>query len=101
MDLNQLMAQAQAMQSRLTQLEDELKAREYTGTQGGEDGVIVTVNGDFEVLSVTISDALMKEDKEMLQDMVLIAVNNAIEAAKKDREEKLGSAAGGLNIPGL
>lgn len=101
MDLNQLMAQAQAMQNKLSQMEEELKAKEYTGTQGGKDGVTVVVNGELEVQSVAIADDLMKEDKEMVQDMVLIAVNNAIEAAKKDREEKLGSAAGGLNIPGL
>lgn len=101
MDFNQLMAQAQAMQNKLSQMEEELKAKEYTGSQGGEDGVTVVVNGDLEVQSVTIADDLMKEDKEMVQDMVLIAVNDAIEKAKKDREEKLGAATGGLNIPGL
>jgi DNA-binding YbaB/EbfC family protein len=101
MDLNQLMAQAQAMQKQLSEMEEELKAKEYTGTQGGDEGVTAVVNGDLEVQSITIADDLMKEDKEMVQDMVLIAVNDAIAKAKKDREEKLGSAAGGLNIPGL
>ena len=102
MDLQKLMKQAKEMQKELGKIEEELEAKIYEGSSGGSDGVIVKVNGKNEVQEVTIPDELMDlENKEMLQDMVLIAVNEALTKANAEREEKMGSLAQGMNIPGM
>lgn len=102
MDIQKLMRQAQKMQSDLAKIEEEINQAEYTGTSGGAEGVSVTVNGKFEVQEVRIPEELMEKDsREMLQDMLLIAMNEAVSAARKDREDRIGAAAGGLNLPGM
>ncbi|MCI5722453.1 MAG: YbaB/EbfC family nucleoid-associated protein [Erysipelotrichaceae bacterium] len=101
MDIQKLMEQARQMQNNLGKIEDELNQTEYEGKAGGN-GVKVVINGKNEVQSVEIADDLMSLDnKEMLQDLLLIAVNEAVDKAYQDREEKLGSATNGLNLPGM
>ena len=101
MDIQKLMEQARQMQDNLGRIEEELNATGYEGKAGGN-GVKVVVNGRNEVQSVEIADDLMTVDnKEMLQDLILIAVNEAVEKAFQDRENKLGSATSGLNLPGM
>ena len=101
MDIQKLMEQARQMQDNLGKIEEELNATEYEAKAGGN-GVKVVVNGRNEVQSVEIADDLMSVDnKEMLQDLILIAVNEAVEKAFQDRENKLGSATSGLNLPGM
>ena len=101
MDIQKLMEQARQMQDNLGRIEEELNATKYEGKAGGN-GVKVVVNGRNEVQSVEIADDLMTVDnKEMLQDLILIAVNEAVEKAFQDRENKLGSATSGLNLPGM
>ena len=101
MDIQKLMEQARQMQDNLGKIEEELNATEHEGKAGGN-GVKVVVNGRNEVQSVEIADDLMSVDnKEMLQDLILIAVNEAVEKAFQDRESKLGSATSGLNLPGM
>ena len=102
MDIQKLMEQAQAMQQNLGKIQEELNATIYEGVSGSDEGVKVKVNGANEVQEVLISEELMNpDDREMLQDMILIAVNNAVEKAAADREDKLGVMASGMNIPGL
>ncbi len=102
MDIQKLLQQAQAMQKQLADMEDELNEKVYEGTSGGSNGVKVEINGGYEVQSITIGDDLMDlENKEMLQDMLLLAMNQALEEIAKDKEENLGSVTGGLNIPGM
>ena len=102
MDLEKLMREAQKMQESLNEIDNELAETIYEGNSGGESGVIVKVNGRNEVQEVLINDDLMNvEDKEMLQDMIVVAANDAVAKASKDREDKLGAAAAGVNIPGL
>ena len=102
MDIQKLMEQAKMMQDNLGKIQEELEETIYEGSTGGSEGVSVKINGRNEVQEVIISDDLMNvDDKEMLQDMILIAVNAAVEKAANDREEKLGSATQGLNIPGF
>ncbi len=102
MDIQKLMAQAQQMQKNLANIEEELAETIYEGNSGGSDGVTVKINGRFEMQEVIIGTDLMNpDDREMLQDMILIAQNAAVEKAAKDKEEKLGAAAGGLKIPGM
>lgn len=97
MDLNAIMAQAKQMQEDLQKTQAELEDKIYEGTSNG---IQIKVNGRFEAQEVIIPQELM-DDKEMLQDMILIAFNNAVDAATKDKEEKLGEATKGLNIPGM
>lgn len=102
MDIQKLMQQAQKMQSDLTKIQEELDQTEYTGNSGGSSGVSVTVNGRNEVQSVNIAEELMSADnREMLQDMLLIAMNEAVRKAAEDRETKVGNAAGGFRLPGM
>ncbi len=97
MDLNALMKQAKQMQDDLKQAQTELENQIYEGTSNG---IVIKMNGKNEVQSVIIPQELM-DDKDMLQDMMLIAFNNAVEAVEKDREAKMGEATKGLNIPGM
>lgn len=101
MDLTRLMQQAQKMQNQLGKVEKELAETNFIGVSGGED-VKVVVNGKNEVLSVEIKDELLSVDnKEMLQDLVMIAFNNAIKEISDARDLKMKSITGGVNIPGM
>ena len=101
MDIQKLMEQARQMQDNLGKNEEELNATEYEGKASGN-GVKVVVNGRNEVQSVEIADDLMSIDnKEMLQDLILIAVNEAVDKSFQDRENKLGSDTSGLKLPGM
>ncbi len=99
MDMQRLMQQAQQMQRKLAKIEAELDAKEY---EGSNNGVTVKVSGKNEVLEVSIPDELMNvEDKEELQDMILLAANAAISAAAQEREEKMGAITQGVRMPGM
>ncbi len=101
MDINYLMKQAKQMQNQISKLELEINETEYTGTAGGE-GVKVTVKGNMEVTSISIDEDLMdKDNHEMLQDLVLVAVNAAIQAAVADKSEKMGALTQGVKFPGM
>ncbi len=96
-----LMRQANQMQLKMKKLQEELAEKEYSATSGG-DAVKVTVNGDSKVTNFEISEEVLKDgDAEMLQDMLLTATNEALEAAKKDNEEQMSKLTGGMNIPGM
>ena len=102
MDLSRLMQQAQHMQRRMNEIEAELAETTYEGNTGGEEGVTVVVSGRNEVQEVRIGEELMDpENREMLQDMVLIAVNDALGKAAAEREEKLGGLTQGMKLPGM
>jgi DNA-binding YbaB/EbfC family protein len=102
-DLGGLLKQAQALQERLASAQEDLAKRVVEGTAGGG-MVTVTVNGRLEVLSVRIDPTLLVEpDGEMLQDLVVAAVNAAIHAAQRIMGEEMGKLGGGLGIklPGM
>lgn len=98
---NDMLKQVQKMQEDMEKLQADLDEREYTATSGG--GVVsVTVNGKHQITKLTISpDAIDPEDTEMLEDLVTVAVNEAIATAAKTSEEEMGALTGGLNIPGM
>jgi DNA-binding YbaB/EbfC family protein len=99
MDMQKLMQQANAMQKKLKAIEEELEASVYDGENNG---VRVILTGAHKVQSVEIPDDLMnQEDKEMLQDMIRLAFNQAVEKADADRQEKMGAITGGASIPGF
>lgn len=97
--MQRLMQQAQQMQRKLAKIEEELDATIY---EGKNNGVEVKVNGKNEVTEVSIDEDLLdKENKDMLQDMVMLAVNDAQAKAKADREAKIGSVTQGVRMPGM
>ncbi|MBI9110495.1 YbaB/EbfC family nucleoid-associated protein [Maridesulfovibrio ferrireducens] len=99
--MNDLVRQAQVMQRKMTQLQEELKEREVESSAGGG-MVTVKVNGSSEVLSITIDPAVVESgDVEMIQDLVLSAVNDANKKAKAMMDSEMAKITGGMNIPGM
>ena len=100
-NMNQMIKQAQKMQEDRAALQEDLEAREYTATSGG--GVIsVTVDGKHLIKSIKINpDAIDPEDPEMLEDLITVAVNEAIGNAAKTAEDEMSAITGGLNLPGM
>lgn len=98
MNMN-MIKQAQKMQQEMQRMQAELQAKEYTFAAGG--GVVsATVNGQHQVTALTIDpEAVDPEDVEMLQDMVLAAVNGALEAADKEMQSSMQQLTGGLGLP--
>ena len=95
------MKQAKMMQKQMEKVQDELKGMQFEASSGGG-AVKITVNGEQEVLKVKINkDIVDPEDIEMLEDMVLVAVNDAIKQSKDEAKNKLAGVTGGLNIPGF
>ena len=86
--MQNLMMQAKKMQKDIEKTQKELESKIY---EGSSQIVTVSVNGNGKLLSINIEiDDLTNDDKEMLEDMILIAVNNAIDKMEKDKEEKFG-----------
>ena len=100
-NMQQLARQAQKLQQQMMKVQEEVEAREFTASAGGG-AVSVTVNGKKEVLSLAIKpEAVDPDDMEMLQDMVLAAVNEALREAGETVEREMGKLTGGMGIPGL
>ena len=97
----QLMKQANHMQLKMKKLQEELAQKTYEGTSGGG-AVKVTVNGENQIKAIEIQDDVFKSgDKDMLQDMVLTAANDALKVAKETSAKEMEKITGGMNIPGL
>jgi len=97
----EMMKQAKMMQKQMEKVQDELKGMQFEASSGGG-AVKITVNGEQEVLKVKVNkDIVDPEDIEMLEDMVLVAVNDAIKQSKDEAKNKLAGVTGGLNIPGF
>ena len=96
-----IMKQAKKMQERMLQLQEELAAKTVEATAGG--GMVsVTVNGKFEILSMKIEKEVVNpDDVEMLQDLVIAAVNEGIRKAQEMASSEMGKITGGMQIPGL
>jgi DNA-binding YbaB/EbfC family protein len=99
--MNQMMKQVKKMQEQMLKAQEELGTKSIEGTAGG--GVVtVTVNGHKNVQSIVIKpEAVDPEDIEMLQDLILTAVNDAINKADELANKDLGKFTGGVKIPGL
>jgi nucleoid-associated protein EbfC len=104
MDLNKMMQQAQKMQEELAHAQEEAAAQIVEGSAGGG-AVTVKATGAGKVVAITIDPkAIDPSDPETLEDLVLAAVNNALEAAEALMQSKLGGLMGGLDglgLPGL
>ena len=95
-DLNALMKQAQQMQAEMSEAQEKLKDETVEASAGG--GMVkLKMSGDLRLLEITIDpDAIDPEDAEMLQDMVVAAVNEAVRSAQELAANRLGGIAGGL-----
>ncbi|MDO9630612.1 MAG: YbaB/EbfC family nucleoid-associated protein [Humidesulfovibrio sp.] len=99
--MQDMLRQAQLMQKKMATIQEELKTREVEATSGGG-MVTVKVTGGQEIVSVTIDKSVVEAgDVEMLQDLVLAAVRDALKKAKLMNEEEMGKLTGGLKIPGM
>ena len=99
--MGNMMKQVQKMQEKMAQLQQELENTEVEGSAGGGMVKIIT-NGKGEVTSVTIDPEVVdKDDVEMLQDLIVAAINQAREKSSELQAEQMSSLTGGLNIPGL
>jgi len=100
-DMAKMMKQVQKMQSDMLKLQEELGERTVESTAGG--GVVkVVANGRQEVVSLEIKpEAVDPQDVEMLQDLVLTAVNDALKKAQEMMSSEMGKLTGGMNLPGL
>ncbi len=101
MDMQQIMEQARLMQQQLTDAQDNMGNIEVSATAGG--GMVnVTATADMKLTSLTIDPEVVDpEDVDMLQDLVLTAVNAALEKANEAANDQVAGITGGLNIPGL
>ena len=99
-NMNNLMKQAQAMQKQMEQMQKDMEATEFETTSGGG-AVSIRINGKKEILSLNIKPEVVDpEDVEMLEDLVLTAVNEAIRKVEEETSNKMGKMTGGMNIPG-
>ncbi len=100
-NMNAMLKQAQKMQEDMANLQADLETREYTGTAGGN-AVTAVVDGKHLIKKLTIDPSIIDpDDSEMIEDLVTVAVNAAIETALKTAEEEMGAITGGLNLPGM
>ena len=98
--LGSIMKQAQAVQENLKKAQEELARMEVTGSSGG--GLVeVTMTCRHDIRKVSIDESLMGDDREVLEDLVAAAVNDAVRRVEKVSQEKMGSLTSGLNIPDL
>ncbi|MBQ6654824.1 MAG: YbaB/EbfC family nucleoid-associated protein [Erysipelotrichaceae bacterium] len=104
MDFNSLMKAAQKMQDDMETREKELKAKQYVSTTS-RSIVQVIMNGNYEVTSIEISNDFARDftpdDKEILQDAIMLAINELTERISADKDDAIGDLAGSLRLPGL
>ena len=102
LDMKKLMKQAKQMQDQMMQTQKELEAMEVEGTSGGG-AVKAVLNGKKELISIDIDPELMKDDKEILEDMIVASINQAQGKIDQLTQEKMGSISGGMpsGFPGL
>ena len=100
-NMNNLMKQAQKMQREMLAAQEEIKTMEFEASAGG--GMVkAVVMGDNTVKDIVIDpEAVDPEDVEMLQDMIVAAVNEALRSASETSNARMGSLTGGMGIPGL
>lgn len=96
--LANLMQQAQNMQENLKKAQEDLAATEIAAESGG--GLVkLTMNGKREILKLQLDDSLLKDDRDMLEDLIIAAVNDGVRKVSKLKEEKLSGLTGGFELP--
>ncbi len=97
-DFSDLIGQAKKMQEKMKETQESLKKIEVEGTSGG-DAVKVIMNGEGELKKITLNDATHKESKEILEDLIVAAHNDAKSKLKKKTSEEISKVTGGIDLP--
>ncbi len=96
--IGNLMKQAQQMQEKMQRMQEEVAKIEVTGESGG--GMVkVTMTGKHEVRRIHIDESLMSDDKEMLEDLIAAAINDAVRRVEQNQQEKMSGITAGMNLP--
>ena len=100
-NMNDLLRQAQVMQNKIARLQQEMAEKDVEASAGG--GMVkVVMNGRQEMKSITIDKAVMESgDNEMLQDLVMTAVNEAVRIGRANLEREMANLSGGIRLPGM
>ncbi len=96
--MGNLMKQAQKMQEKMQQVQEELANAEVTG-EAGAGMVKVVMNGRHNIKSVNIDPSVLEEDKELLEDLLAAAVNDAVRKVEENSQEKMSSITSGMGLP--
>ncbi len=99
-NMNSMIRQAQKMQDQITDLQDDIESREFNATAGGG-AVQVVMSGKKIIKSLTIDPEVAKDDVEMLQDLVMAAINEAVTQIEQTTEDEMSKITGGVSLPGL
>ena len=98
MDFNKMLKHAQEMQQKMMEAKDGLKNVIAEGVSGGG-AVKIQMNGNFEAIKIDISDETLKEDKAVIEDLIIAAINNAKKAVEGKTQEEMSKITGGLKMP--
>ena len=97
-DFSDLLSQAKKMQEKMKETQDVLKKIEVEGVSGGN-SIKVIMNGDGELKKITFNDSILKESKEILEDLIVAAHNDAKSKLKKKTSEEISKVTGGIDLP--
>ncbi len=97
-DFNDLLSQAKKMQDKMKETQDILKKIEVEGVSGGN-SVKIIMNGDGELKKIIFNDSILKESKEILEDLIVAAHNDAKSKLKKKTSEEISKVTGGISLP--
>ncbi|MEH8021852.1 MULTISPECIES: YbaB/EbfC family nucleoid-associated protein [Rheinheimera] len=96
--MGNIMKQAQAMQDKMQKVQAEIAAMEVTG-EAGAGLVKVTMLGNHNIRRVNIDDSLMQDDKDMLEDLIAAAINDAVRRVDETSKERMATVTGGMQLP--
>ena len=103
-NMSKMLKQAQQVQKQMENVQNELEDLKITGESGG--GLVnATVNGKMEILNLNLKDEILKEEKDLIEDLIISAVNNALTKAQEESQTRMNSATGGMlsgmKLPGM
>ena len=99
-DFNKILDKAKELEKKMKESQEKIKKIEVMGLSGA-DAIRVTLNGEGEMIKIEISDEILKEEKGIIEDLILAAHNNAKLQLKSKTSEEISKAAGGFGIPGF
>tara|TARA_B100000700_G_C14865730_1_gene770857 strand:+ start:274 stop:591 length:318 start_codon:yes stop_codon:yes gene_type:complete len=99
-DFSKILNKAKELEEKMKESQEKIKKIEVVGVSGADD-VKVTLNGEGEMIKMELSDSIIKEEKNIIEDLILAAHNNAKSQLKSKTSEEISKAAGGFGIPGF
>ena len=99
-DFSKILDQAKELQNKMKESQEKLKKIQVVGTSGSND-IKVTLSGEGEILKLKFSETILKEDQEIIEDLIKAAHNNARSQLKSKMTEEISKATGGVDIPGF